>query len=180
MVTQIASTLKSMGYDHPSYTARQAVQFVRPAGANGLSNKYVAHANLIVYAATVYTQAVGNATSSFTYTGVNGSATVAALSDQLTLVVVTNTAASGTTVGLATTSYGPWAVTGNFISSGTYTNQVGQNQQIQINTNSGTAGLGGVLIPEGSMFYIQGGTDTGAIESVTVDYNIQPLAAVPA
>jgi hypothetical protein len=180
MVTQVATVPKSMGYDHPAYTTRQAALFVRAAGAAAVTAKYVAHANLIAYAATVYTQAVGAATSSYTFTGINGSATVAALSDQISLIVVVNTAAPGVTVGLATTSYGPWTITGNFVASGTYTNQIGQNQQIQLNTNSGTAGLGGIVIPQGAQYYFQGGTDTGAAEAITLDYNIQPLAAVGA
>jgi hypothetical protein len=178
-MTQIASTLKSAGYDNPAYVTRQAAFLVRGAGAAAVSAKYVAHANLLLYAATVYSQVVGNATSSYTFTGVNGSATVAALSDQLSLIVVVNTGGTGS-VALATTSYGPWVVTGAYLNTGTYTNQIGQNQQLQLNTNSGTAGLGGILVPEGAVFFVQGGTDTGAIESVTIDYNIQPIAAVPA
>ena len=177
--TQQAATLKSMGYDHPAYTTRQAFAFTRAAGSGGLSAKYVAHANLLAYSATVNTTVVGS--SSYTFTGVNGSATVAALSDQLSLYVVTNTASPGATVALATSTYGPWAVTGQFLNTGTYTNQVGQSSQLQLQgTASGTAGLGGVLIPEGSLFYFQGGTDLLATESITMDYNIQPLAAVTA
>jgi hypothetical protein len=179
--TQQTTVLKSMGYDHPAYTTRQAAFFVRAAGANGPTAKYVAHANLLAYAATIQVMAVGNATSSYTFTGANGSATVAALSDQLSLYVVTNTSSGTASVSLSTATYGPWVVTGNFIASGTYTNQVGQGQQFQLNgTASGTAALGGVLIPEGSMFYFQGGTDTAASASITLDYNIQPLAAVAA
>ena len=178
-MTTIASTLKSAGYDNPAYVTRQSVFLLRAAGAAGVSAKYVAHANLLAYALTINSIAVGNATSSYTFTGVNGSATVAALSDQLSLIVVQNTGGTGS-VALSTTSYGPWVVTGAYLNTGTYTNQIGQTQQIQINTNSGTAGLGGVLIPEGALFYVQGGTDTGASEAVTIDYNIQPLAAVPA
>lgn len=179
--TQQASTFKSMGYDHPSYTTRQAAFFVRPSGAAGVSAKYVAHANLLAYAATICVTAVGNATSSYTFTGVNGSATVAALSDQISLYVVQNTSVGTASVSLSTATYGPWVVTGQFLSSGTYTNQIGQTQQLQLQgTASGTAGLGGVLIPEGALFYFQGGTDVTAVESITLDYNIQPLGAVAA
>ena len=181
MTTQQNSTLKSMGYDHPSYTARQACFLLRAAGANGVSAKYVAHANLLVFGLSYYSIAVGNATSSYTFTGVNGSATVAAVSDTIQLVVVTNTSTGTASVSLSTATYGPYYITGQYNSGGTYTNQVGQTGQIQINgTASGTAGLGGILIPEGSLFYIQGGTDTAASEAVTMDYQIQPLAAVPA
>jgi hypothetical protein len=180
-VTQtIASTLKSMGYDNPAYVTRQSVFLQHAAGAAGTTVKYVAHANLIAYSATINVLAVGQATSSYTFSGANGSATVAALSDQLSLIVVTNTASGTASVLLSTSSYGPWTVTGNFLSSGTYTNQVGQSQQIQLNTNTGTGGLGGIVIPEGSLFYFQSGTDTTAAESITMDFNIQPLAAVAA
>lgn len=181
MATQVNTTQKSMGYDHPSYTARQGIFFQRLAGANGTSLKYVAHANLLAFAMTVNTTVIGNATSVYTFTGPNGSGTVAAVSDTVQLVVVVNTAAAGTTVALATTTYGPYAIYGQFGSAGgTYTNQVGQISQIQLATASGTAGLGGVPIPQGALFYIQGGTDTAATESVTLDYQIQPLAGVPA
>jgi hypothetical protein len=180
-VTQtIASTLKSAGYDNPAYVTRQSCFLVRGAGNAAKTALYVAHANLLAYAATINVTAVGQATSSYTYSGANGSATVAALSDQLSLIVVLNTAVGTASVSLQTTSYGPWTVSGAFLSSGTYTNQVGQNQQIQLNTNTGTGGLGGILIPEGAQFFFQGGTDTTAVESITMDFNIQPLAAVPA
>jgi hypothetical protein len=181
MATQVNSSLKSMGYDHPSYTARQAVFLLRTAGANGVSAKYVAHANMLAFAMTCNTLVVGNATSVYTFTGPNGTGTVAAVSDTVQLVIVVNTAAAGTTVALATTTYGPYAIYGQFGSAGgTFTNQVGQISQIQLATSSGTAGLGGVLIPAGALFYIQGGTDTAASEAVTLDYQIQPLAAVTA
>lgn len=179
--TQQASTSKSMGYDNPAYVTRQAAFLQRLAGNAAASLKYVAHANLLAYAATISVTAVGNATSSYTFTGANGSATVAALSDQISLYVVTNTSSGTASVSLSTATYGPWVVTGQFLSSGTYTNQVGQTQQFQLQgTASGAAALGGILIPEGSLFYVQGGTDTGATAAVTIDYNIQPLAAVAA
>lgn len=181
MVTQQNSTLKSMGYDHPSYTAREAIFLLRAAGANGVSAKYVAHANLLVFGLTYSTIAIGNATSSYTFTGVSGSATVAAVSDQVSLIVISTVSNTTGTFSGATATYGPYAITGQYLASGTYTNQVGQIGQIQIQgTASGTAALGGVLVPEGSLFYIQGGTDTAASEAITVDYQIQPLAAVPA
>jgi hypothetical protein len=181
MATQINSTSKSMGYDHPAYTARQAAFLLRTAGANGVSAKYVAHANLLAFSMTANTLVIGNATSVYTFTGPNGSGTVAAVSDTVQLVVIVNTAAPGVTVALATTTYGPYAIYGQFGSAGgTYTNQVGQISQIQLATSSGTAGLGGVSIPQGALFYIQGGTDTAASEAITLDYQIVPGAAVTA
>lgn len=181
MTQTLPSSLKSMGYDHPAYTTRQGIFLLRTAGANGVSAKYCAHAALIAYGLSYQTIAIGNATSSYTFSGANGSATVAAVSDQVSLIVIQNTAASGVTVGLTTTTYGPYTITGQFGSAGgTYTNQVGQTGQIQLNTNTGTGGLGGVVIPAGALFYLQGGTDTAASEAITLDYQIQPLAAVTA
>lgn len=181
MVTQQNSVLKSAGYDNPAYVTRQGIFLVRPAGAAGVSAKYAAHANLIVYGLTYVTTVVGAATSSYTFTGVNGSATVAAVSDQISLIVVSTVSNTTGTFSGATATYGPYTITGQYLASGTYTNQVGQWGQIQINgTASGTAALGGIVIPVGSQFWVVGGTDTAAVESITVDYNIQPLAAVPA
>jgi len=182
-MAQINSTSKSMGYDHPSYTARQAIFLQRAAAANGTSAKYTAHANLLATALSISTIAVGAATSSYTFTGANGTATVAALSDQLSLIVTQPTSTGTGSIVLSTTTYGPITVgagAGGFLNSGTYTNQIGQVMQVQLNTSTGTAGLGGVTIPQGAMFYIQGGTDTGASEAITLDYQVLPLAAVPA
>jgi hypothetical protein len=178
MSNTINASLKSMGYDHPAYTARQGIFLLRAAGANGVSAKYVAHANLIAYGLSYNTIAIGNATSSYTFTGPNGSATVAAVADQVSLIVVSTVSNTTGTFSGATATYGPYTITGQYLASGTYTNQVGQLGQLQLNTNSGTAGLGGIVIPQGSLFYIQGGTDTAASEAITMDYNIQPLAAV--
>jgi len=177
MTQTIASTQKSAGYDNPAYTARQAAFLVRAAGAAGVTAKYAAHAALILYGLTVNITAAG--TSTYTYSGANGSSTVAINADQLSLIVVQNTGGTGS-VALSTTSYGPWTVGGQYNASGTYTGQVGAYQQIQINTNTGTAGLGGVVVPVGASFYVQGGTDATAASEITIDYNIQPLAAVNA
>lgn len=178
-MTQTISTVsKSAGYDHPAYTARQGIFLLRVAGAAGVTSKYTAHAALIAYSLSVNASAAG--TSTYTYSGANGSSTIAVAADQLSLIVVANTAAPNATVALSTTSYGPFTVTGSFNAAGTFTNQVGAQSQIQLNTNTGTGGLGGVVIPQGASFFVQGGTDATAAAAVTLDYNIQPLAAVPA
>jgi hypothetical protein len=178
-VTQtIATVLKSAGYDHPAYTTRQSIFLLRVAGNGGVTAKYVAHAALVAYALTVNPSAAG--TSTYTFSGANGSSTVAVAADQLSLIVVTNTASPGATVALSTTSYGPYTVTGSFNAAGTFTNQIGAPCQIQLNTNTGTGGLGGIVIPQGASFFVQGGTDATAAEAVSMDYNIQPLAAIPA
>src|SRR5882762_2030665 len=172
MTQTLTTVLKSMGYDHPAYTGRNSVQLLRVAGAAGVTAKYVAHAALVAYALMVNPSAAG--TSTYTFSGANGSSTVAVAADQLSLIVVTNTAAAGATVALATSSYGRYTVTGSFNAAGTYTNQVGAPCQIQLNTNTGTGGLGGIVIPQGASYFVQGGTDATAAEAVTMDYNIQP------
>jgi hypothetical protein len=178
-MTQINSTQKSMGYDNPAYVTRQSFQLgTLTAGASGQSSKCVAHANLVAYSISAYTNVVG--TSTYTYTGPNGSSTIGIAAQQLSLIVVSNTASVGSSVSLSTTTYGPYVLGGQFGAAGTFTNQVGAFSQAQLNTNTGTAGLGGIVIPQGSYFYVVSGTDATATETVEVDYQIQPLAAVPA
>src|SRR5580704_19294373 len=98
-MTQTLNTVsKSMGYDNAAYVARQSAQLLRVAGAAGVTAKYVAHAALIAYALTVNPSAAG--TSTYTFSGANGSSTVAVAADQLSLIVVTNTASANATVAL--------------------------------------------------------------------------------
>jgi hypothetical protein len=171
------AVLKSMGYDHPSYTARQAFSSIMTAGSAGVSAKFQAHANLVIYGLNSYTTIAGTSTYTFT---VGGTGTVAVAATQLSLIRITNTASAGATIALATTTYGPYTVGGSFVSGGTQTNQVGAYSQFQLNTNTGTAGLGGVPINQGDQIYVVNGTDATAVELVTIDYQIQPLAGVVA
>lgn len=171
------AVLKSMGYDHPSYTARQAFSSIMAAGSAGVSGKFQAHANLVLYGLNSYTTVAG--TSTYTYTA-GGTGTVAVAATQLSLIRITNTASAGATIALSTSTYGPYTVGGGFVSGGTQTNQVGGYSQFQLNTNTGTAGLGGVPITQGDQIYVVNGTDATAVELVTIDYQIQPLAAVVA
>lgn len=173
------AVLKSMGYDHPSYTARQSFQFGPiTAGSGGQTvSKFVAHAALQLYGLSAYTTVVG--TSTYTYT-VGGTATVAVAAQQLNLIRVFNTASVGSTIALATQTYGPYVQGGNFAAGGTQTNQVGAFGQFQLNTNTGTAGLGGVAINAGDQLFIVSGTDATGVVDVQIDYQITPLAAVVA
>jgi hypothetical protein len=170
---------KSAAYDNPSYTSRQSLEFgpITAGSAGQTVSKFVAHANLQAYSLCTYTTVAG--TSTYTYTA-GGTGTVAVAATQLSLIVVTNTASSGSTVALATTTYGPYTVGGNFFAGGTQTNQIGQYSEFQLNTNTGTAGLGGVVIPQGSQMYIVNGTDATAVEDIAVTYQIQPLASIAA
>lgn len=171
------AVLKSMGYDHPSYTTRQSVQGIMTAGSGGVSNKWVAHANLLLFSLNSYTTVAG--TSTFTFT-VAGTGTVAVAATQLSLIRITNTASAGATIALSTSTFGPFTVGGSFVSGGTQTNQIGGYSQFQLNTNTGTAGLGGIAINQGDQFFVVNGTDATAVELVNIDYQIQPLAGVAA
>lgn len=176
-MVQVASVQKSFGYDNPAYLARSAFSSLMTAGSGGVSGKFVAHAALVIYALSSQTTVVG--TSTYTYT-VGGTSTVAVAATQLSLIRITNTASAGATIALATTTYGPWTVGGNFITTGTLTNQVNAYSQFQVNTNTGTAGLGGIPINQGDQVFVVNGTDATAVELVQIEYGIQPLAGVSA
>jgi hypothetical protein len=169
-------TQKNMAYDHPSYTTRQSFAYgPNAAGSAGVTSKFVTHAALLLFGLNYYVVTAGTSTYTFTQ---GGTSTVAVAATQASVIVITNTATPGATVALATTTYGPYTVAGNFLTSGTLTNQVGQNGQFQLNTNTGTAGIGGVLVPAGSQVYVVNGTDATAVVDYTIDYQIQPLASV--
>jgi hypothetical protein len=108
--------LKSMGYDHPSYTTRQLLgQSIMTAGSGGVSAKFVAHAAMILFGLNAITTVAG--TSTYTYTQ-GGTATVAVAATQLSVIRITNTASAGATIGLSTTTYGPYTIGGQFINQG--------------------------------------------------------------
>lgn len=174
-MTQVAATLKSMGYDHPSYVTRQSVHSIMVAGSAGQSAKFQAHAALLLFSLSAYTTVAG--TSTYTQT-VAGATTVVVAATQLSLIRITNTASVGATIALSTSTYGPFTVGGQFLTSGTITNQVGAYTQFQLNTNTGTAGYGGIALNQGDQFFIVNGTDATAVELVAIDYQIQPLAGV--
>jgi hypothetical protein len=166
-------SLKNMGYDHPSYTTRQLLgQSIMAAGSAGVSAKFVAHAAMILFGLNTFTTVAG--TSTYTYTQ-GGTATVAVAATQLSVIRITNTASAGATVGLSTSTYGPYTIGGAFVTAGTLTNQVGAYSQFQLNTNTGTAGLGGVPINQGDQIYVVNGTDATAVELVAIDYQITPI-----
>jgi hypothetical protein len=167
---------KSFGYDHPSYTARQSYQFgAITAGSGGVTSKFVAHAALLLFGINAFTTVVG--TSTYTYTQ-GGTATVAVAATQLSLIRITNTASSGLAVALSTSTFGPYTIGGSFVTAGTLTNQVGAYSQFQLNTLTGTAGLGGIPINAGDQFFVVNGTDASAVELISLDYQILPLANV--
>lgn len=178
-------SLKSMAYDQPTYTARTSTfTSIMTAGSAGVSAKFVAFANLLLFSLTTYTTVVGSSTYTTGLTGGPagvGTAGPAIQATQISLIRITNTAASGATIGLSTTTIGPFTVAGVFLGAGgTATNQVGAFNVFPLNTSTGTAGFGGVPINQGDQIYVVNGTDTSAVELITIDYQVQPLAAVTA
>jgi hypothetical protein len=138
------------------------------AGSGGQSSKFVAHAAILLFSLNAYTTIAG--TSTYTYTGPNGTSTIAVASQQLSVIRVYNTAAAGSSVSLATATYGPFALGGAFVTSGTLTNQVGAGSQFVLNTALGTAGYGGIPINQGDYVYVVTGTDATATEVVSIDW----------
>ena len=179
------SVIKSMAYDNPAYLARGSFTSIMTAGSAGVSAKFVAHANLLLFSLNTYTTIVGSST----YTGglyggpsgVNPTTGVAVLATQLNLIRITNTAAAGATVSLSTSTVGPFTVGGSFLGAGgTATNQVGGSNWFPLNTATGSGGLNGLAINQGDQIYIVNGTDASAVELINIDYQIQPLASVMA
>jgi hypothetical protein len=110
---------------------------------------------------------------------VNGTATVHINAQPINMVVVTNTASAGVAPALSTSTIGPLYQDALY-ANGTYTGAVGLTALLPVNTNTGQAGLNGVLVPQGSQVSFVSGTDATAASVITVDYAIQPLANVTA
>lgn len=178
-------SLKSMGYDHPSYTARQAIWSSQLTGAAGVTDKFAVFANMLLFSITTNTVTAGTSTYTGGLTGgpttVNPTTGVAVAATQLSLIRITNTASAGATVALSTTTTGPFTVGGSFLGAGgTATNQVGATNQFPLNTSAGTAAFGGIQINQGDQIYVVNGTDATSNVAVTIDYQILPLASVTA
>ena len=175
-------SFKSMAYDQPTYTARTSTfNSIMTASSAGTSAKFVAFANLLLFSLTTYSTIVGTSTYTTGLVGGPAGAGTAVAATQLSLIRITNTAAAGATIGLSTTTIGPFTVAGVFLGAGgTATNQVGAFNVFALNTATGTAGFGGVAINAGDQIYVVNGTDATAVELVTLDYQVQPLAAVTA
>jgi hypothetical protein len=178
-------SLKSMAYDNPAYIARGQFTSIMTAGSGGVSGKFVAFANMLLFGLQTFTTVAG--TSTFTGglvggpSGVNATTGVAVAATQLNLIRITNTASAGATVALSTTTVGPFTVGGSFLGAGgTATNQIGGANQFALNTTAGTAGLNGLAINQGDQIFVVNGTDATAVELVTIDYQILPGAAVVA
>ena len=160
---------QSKGFQDPSYLARYAQSLgSTAAGSGGVTTKFAAHAALLLMALTAVTTVLGTST----YTGPNGTATTSG--QQLSLIVVQNTNTTGTAVTLSTTTVGPFLAGGQ----GLATAALGGAVQFALNTAAGTAGQGGVPVPQGAQFWVVSGTDATATTLCTIDYQIAPGAGV--
>lgn len=164
--------LTARGYQDPAYTIRlQSGLGLMAAGSGGVSSKYVAFAALQLMSLSTYQTVAGTSTYTNTVTGV-GTATING--QQLSVIIITNTAAAGATAALSTTTIGPFIAGGGFVSGGTGTGQVGGVNQFALNTTAGTAGYGGVPVPSLSQLYVVSGTDATAVNAVTLEFAVQP------
>jgi hypothetical protein len=174
-------SLKSMAYDAPTYLTRTSYNTIMTAGSGGVSGKFVAFANLQLFSLTTVSTIAGTSTYTTGLVGGPTGATVAVGATQLSLIRITNTASTGATIGLSTSTIGPFTVGGVFLGAGgTATNQIGASNVFALNTASGAAGFGGVSINQGDQIYVVNGTDGTAVELISIDYQVQPLASVTA
>jgi len=175
--------LKNMAYDNPAYVARGVFTSVMTAGSGGVSGKFVAHANMLLFGLNAFTTTAGTstytATQYYNYAGSSTSATVHVNASQLNLIRITNTASTGVAPSLSTSTIGPFYVDTLF-ANGTATGQVGATAQVALNTSTGTAGLNGLSINQGDQIYIVNGTDASSVNLITIDYSVLPLANVVA
>src|SRR5690348_9642540 len=94
------TTYKSQAYDHPAYLTRLSYQSIMTAGSGGVSGKFFAHANAVLYGLSYYTTIAGTSTYTGALFGQPASATLAVASTQINLIRITNTAAAGATIAL--------------------------------------------------------------------------------
>jgi hypothetical protein len=170
-----------MAYDNAAYIARGQFATVTAAGSGGVSAKFVAHANLLLFGLNAFTTVAGTstytATQYYNYSGSSTSATVHVNASQLSLIRITNTASVGVAPSLSTSTIGPFYVDTLF-ANGTATGQIGATAQVSLNTSTGTAGLNGLSINQGDQIYVVNGTDTSSVNLITLDYAVLPLSNV--
>ena len=173
----LQNTLKNAAYDNAAYIARGTFASVTAAGSGGVSGKFVAHAALLVYGLNAYTTTAGTSTYTNTqfYNNGTNSASVHAATTQLSLIRITNTASTGVAPSLSTSTIGPFTVD-TYFANGTGTGQVGCYAQFALNTSTGSAGLNGVAISQGDQIYVVNGTDASAVNLISIDYQVLPLA----
>jgi hypothetical protein len=168
--------LQAKSFQDPTYVGRYVWQNALAAGAAAQSGKFVAFAALQLMSLSASLLIAGTSTYTNTVTGV-GTSTING--QQLSLIVITNANAFGTaSASLSTATIGPFLSGGYFTSGGTGTGQVSSPVQYALNTTAGTQGQGGLLVPQGALFYIVGGTDATATSAFTIDMQVQPGAPV--
>ena len=174
---------KNAAYDNAAYVSRGTFNGITAAGAAGVSTKFVAHANLLLFGLNVYTTIAGTSTYTSTtaqyYNNGTNSALIHVNATQLSLIRITNTAATGLAPSLSTSTVGPFYVD-QYYANGTATGLVGAYAQVALNTSTGTAGLNGLAINQGDQIYCVNGTDATVVNLVSIDYQVQPLANVVA
>jgi hypothetical protein len=149
-------------FSDPSYQVRQSLALGSvAAGSGGVTAKWVAFANAVLYSLNLLQQVL----STSTY---NGTASV----QQISVIVIQNTSATST-AALSTATYGP------FLAGGAGTaGQLNVYNQYALNTTTGTQGYGGIPIPQGSLVYCVSGTDATAVTACSVDYQINTGAGL--
>lgn len=172
-------TTKNMAYDHAAYLARLAHGFGQnAAGASTAFGKFVAFANLTVYAVNATLATAGTST----YTAWNGTATTTAINgDSFSLIRVTNTAAAGATPAMSTSTYGPYALSlYNGTATGTQTNVAGVSNYVPVSQTGAAAAtaVGGFTVNQGDTLHIVRGTDATAVSAFSMEYALTPLANV--
>ncbi len=172
---------KNMGYDHPAYIARLTHGFGQnAAGASTAFGKFVAFANLTVFAVNAILATAGTST----YTAWNGTSTVTAINgDSFSLIRVTNTAAAGATPAMSTSTYGPYALSlYNGTATATQTTVAGVSNYIPVSQTGVAAATasGGFTVNQGDSLHIVRGTDATAVSAFSIEYGVTPLSNVTA
>jgi hypothetical protein len=166
------------GFNDPAYQNRQVANFgAIVAGSGGVTSKFVAFAALALFSLSTYQTVAG--TSTYTNT-VNGVGTNTINGQQLSVIVIQNTATAGATAALSTTTIGPFIAGGGFVGGGTGTGQIGGINQFALNTATsaglGVANAGGIPIPQNAQFYVVSGTDATAVNLCAIDFQIAQQA----
>ena len=125
----LQNTTKNMAYDNPAYIARGQFATITTAGSGGVSAKFVAHANLLLFGVNAFTTVASTstytATQYYPYGNLTTNASVHVNASQISLIRITNTATPGIAVALSTTTYGPFYVD-TLYANGTATGEIGR------------------------------------------------------
>lgn len=186
-------SVRNFAYDHPSYTARQAIMLgAVAAGSGGVTPNFVAHTNLQLYGVSFFQTVAGTSTATATGAAAPALALPVEVNGQIFNVVRVYNTATATTIApaLATATYGPF-IAANLFANGTWTGAIGNSGQYAVNSgqyvgtstiaaNSALSNQGGVPITAGDRLFVVSGTDATAVCNYSLDYQVQPLASVQA